>query len=434
MPSIEEIYYYWTEAGLTKFLRVFWYFFIVDFFRYVVVDLFAILSYMRNRKFKKRKWERARSLLWLDQPKVSVIVPGKNEGKHLYKLVRTIREQTYRHLELIVVDDGSDDDTAIIGRNLEERGMIDRFISNEVRGGKASGANTALQFVDGSFVIHLDADCSFHNDAFENILVPFYFDEDIAAVGGNLEVRNAAENLATRLQAIEYLKSIFIGRISSSYLGIYRIISGAFGAFRTDTLKRLGGWDIGPGLDGDITVKCRKLGYKVHFEPSAVGLTNVPNSFGRLAKQRLRWDKSIVRFRMRKHIDVFVPNANFRWTNMLSSAENIFFNVILNFKWYVYILDMLSHFGGMIRFIIPTNIIMYAVTNYFQFFIILFLSDNKRERLKLLWYVPLMVLYMGFYLRVVRTIAHIQELIFRKSYSDQWNPFKSSHQAKILRI
>jgi biofilm PGA synthesis N-glycosyltransferase PgaC len=71
-------------------------------------------------------------------------------------------------------------------------------------------------------------------------------------------------------------------------------VSGAFGAFTKDALDRVGGWDIGPGLDGDITVKLRKLGYKIVFEPDAVCQTNVPNTFKKLVKQRLRWDKSIV--------------------------------------------------------------------------------------------------------------------------------------------
>ncbi len=432
MESLDEIYQYWSSVGWSKFFRVFWYFFAIDFFRYILIDFFALSHYIRERRRRKKDFELAKAALWAEHPLISVIVPGKNEGKHLYKLTRSIKEQSYQHLELIVVDDGSDDQTKIIGRDLEKNGLIDLFIRNDVRGGKASGANTALHFCKGKYVIHLDADCSFNYDAFEKILVPFYYDASIAAVGGNLEVRNSEDSLATKLQAIEYLKSILIGRIASSYLGFYRIISGAFGAFEIEKLKRLGGWDIGPGLDGDITMKFRKLGYKVHFEPTALGLTSVPDSFRKLAKQRRRWNKSIVRFRMRKHLNVFRVDANFSWSNMLSSAENIFYNVILNVKWYIYILDVAANFGGMLMYIVPTNLLMYAIANFIQMFVIVLFVEDKKAKAKFLWYAPIMVLYMGFFLRFVRTVAQLEELLFKKSYDDNWNPYKSSKKAKAL--
>jgi biofilm PGA synthesis N-glycosyltransferase PgaC len=82
-------------------------------------------------------------------------------------------------------------------------------------------------------------------------------------------VRNYKASLVATLQAIEYADTISTGRITTSYLGIYRVVSGAFGAFKREALDRVGGWDIGPGLDGDITVKLRKLDYKIAFESEA---------------------------------------------------------------------------------------------------------------------------------------------------------------------
>lgn len=77
-----------------------------------------------------------------------------------------------------------------IGRNLERRGFIDRFLRNELRGGKASGANMAIRYARGKFIIHVDADTSLNTDALEQILIPFYMDSKVAGVGGNLKVRN----------------------------------------------------------------------------------------------------------------------------------------------------------------------------------------------------------------------------------------------------
>jgi cellulose synthase/poly-beta-1,6-N-acetylglucosamine synthase-like glycosyltransferase len=391
-----------------------------------------VVFYFLSKTLNKSKWEQARIDLLTENPLVSIIVPGKNEGKHLYKLTRSLAEQSYRHYELIVVDDGSDDQTRIIGRGLERQGLIDLFISNEVRGGKASGANIALNYARGKYVVHFDADCSFDFDAVDRSLIPFYYDSRIAAVGGNLEVRNHRDSLATSLQAIEYLKVILVGRMVTSYLGIYRIISGAFGTFRTDVIKRIGGWDIGPGLDGDITVKLRKLGYRVHFEPSANGLTSVPDTFRKLTKQRLRWDKSIIRFRMRKHLDIFFPHANFSFINMFSSLENVGYNVLLNIKWIIYIIDMYWNYSHLLIFIIPANIALYTVANYLQFASIMLMVKNPCEKHRLLLYLPAMVFYTGYYLRVVRTIAHYKEIFLKESYDDPWNPLKSSMKAKAL--
>jgi cellulose synthase/poly-beta-1,6-N-acetylglucosamine synthase-like glycosyltransferase len=302
-------------------------------------------------------------------PLVSIIIPGKNEGKHIYKLVQSLKAQTYQNYEVIVIDDGSDDDTERICRNLQQKGFINLFIRNDVRGGKASAANLGWRFSKGEFVVHLDADCSYDHKAIENIVKVFYFDPLVGGVGGNVQVRNYKESLAATFQAIEYFDSISIGRISSSELGIYRVISGAFGAFKKEALDKIGGWDIGPGLDGDITVKLRKIGYKVKYEPSAICKTSAPDTFRKLAKQRLRWDKSLVRFRLRKHIDVLLPTKNFSWSNFISFAENIVYNLVLNFKWYFYIIDIIFNFTSLLPFILLTNLCLYSV-NYLVKFVL----------------------------------------------------------------
>lgn len=147
----------------------------------------------------------------------------------------------------------------------------------------ASAANLALRYSRGEFIVALDADCNYLTDAIEKVLIPFYYDEDIGGVGGNVQVYNYNESVATALQAIEYFDTISVGRIVSSELGVYRIISGAFGAFRKDEIEKVGGWDVGPGMDGDISVKLKKIGYRIKFEPTAVCRTNVPNTFSKLA-------------------------------------------------------------------------------------------------------------------------------------------------------
>lgn len=414
--------------------RVFWLFLLFELPRYVVLDYVAIFIYVLNRRFNRSAYRDARRALLLEQPLVSVIVPGKNEGENFRQLSRTMKEQTYQNYELIVIDDGSDDDSAIIGRSLQKQGDIDLFLRNEVRGGKASAANLGLRYANGTFVLHLDADCSLDRDALQKMLVPFYLDARIGAVGGSLCVRNADVNLCTLVQTLEYYMMLSLGRIVASTLGILRIVSGAFGAFRRDVLVQVGGWDIGPGLDGDLTVKIRKAGYRVYQEPHAVALTDVPENFFNLARQRLRWDRSLVRFRLRKHFNVFVAHENFVYSNFFSFVENIFFSVVLTISWYFYIYDIMTNYNQHTGLILLTNFILYAASKYVQFGALLIVARRKLTKLKLLPYLPLMVLYAGCYLRVVRSIAYFTEFFFKASYRDPWNPSKTSRVAMRYRL
>ena len=431
--SIDNFFSYITAAGPSKLVRIFWFFVFFEFLRFFLFELTTLIIWRIGKKTRKLKYEVARQKLFIDRPLISIIVPGKNEGKHIYKLAMSMKEQSYTNFEFIVIDDGSDDDTERICKSLQKSGFIDMFLRNDVRGGKASAANLGYRYSRGKIVIHLDADCSYDNDAIEKIIIPFYLDETIGAVGGNVLVRNYKSSLVATLQAIEYADTISTGRITTSYLGIYRVVSGAFGAFKREALDRVGGWDIGPGLDGDITVKLRKLDYKIAFESEAICQTSVPDTFRKLVKQRLRWDKSIVRFRVRKHRDVFYPNQTFKFSNFISSLENITYNLLLNFKWWVYIIDMAVNYTGLLAFILPFNVLLYSTTNFLKFFIFSLFRTRKNESVVyFLPYLPLMVIYFGFYLRIVRTIAYIDEIFFKRSYQDPWNPVKSSQHAKEL--
>lgn len=427
---VPEYVVYWIDAGLLKFVRAFWVFFVFELTRYYLFEYIVLFMHWRSTKKNHNKRVAARMQLFLENPLVSILVPGKNEGQHLFKLVQSLNEQTYKNYEIIVIDDGSDDSTAIIGRNFEKQGLIHLFIRNDVRGGKASAANLALNCSKGAFVVHLDADCSFDRDAIENIIIPFYMNPQIGAVGGNIKARNYRTNLCCKLQAIEYLKTVFLSRVVTSYLNIYEIISGAFGAFKREALVAVGGWDVGPGLDGDITIKIRKSGFRVVFEPLAVCLTDVPATFKALTRQRRRWYRSIIRFRLRRHNDVLYPNANFSWPNFFSVFENLFYNIVLDVVWWVYLIDIVIHLDSLLKYILPMSYTLYLVMGYSKMTAIYLFSERSKEELYLWLYFPFMPLYSGFYLRFVRSIAYIKEYFFKRSYKDPWNPRKSSLQAQ----
>ena len=426
----DEFFWYWYSDGFMKVFNIFWYFFLLEAPRFLLMDLIILFMYFRHRDTKKDLRNRAHREFLMENPLVSVIAPGKNEGKHIYKLVNSLNEQTYRNIQIVIVDDGSDDDTYTICKSLYDNGYIDVFLRNDDRGGKASAANLALRYATGKYIVHLDADSSFDTNAIENIIIPFYMNKNVGAVGGNIKVRNGDKNICTGLQSIEYLQTISVGRMVTSYLGIYKIISGAFGAFRKDIIDRIGGWDIGPGLDGDITVKIRKLGYDIEFEHTAIGLTNVPEKFKILSKQRLRWNKSLIRFRLRKHNDVFKPTANFSFSNFFALFENVFFNLILDLIWFFYIINILVFNMEFLIFIIPLKMMLYGTASLLQYLVVLTISERWKLEIKNIIFIPLMMVYNGYYMRIIRSMAYVKEIFFYSSYKDPWNPAKSSAKAQ----
>ncbi|MDQ0592940.1 biofilm PGA synthesis N-glycosyltransferase PgaC [Chryseobacterium ginsenosidimutans] len=413
-----------------KILNWGWYVFLIDIPRFLILEIIVLFVSIRNRYTNKDKWKTGREKLMKEFPLVTVLVPGHNEGKHLHKMIVSMQKQTYKNIEIIVVDDGSTDHTKIIGQSFEQMGYISKFLRSEIRGGKASAANLGLKYAKGKYIVHIDADSSLENNAIEKSLLPFYVYPDVGGVGGNLMVRNDEDSLVSTMQYLEYQQSISISRIVLSKLGIYKIISGAFGVFPKKILDRVGGWDVGPGLDGDITVKIRKIGYNIIFEEKAVCNTHVPVEWGKLAKQRLRWSRSLIRFRLRKHRDIWVPNKNFRLSNFFSFFENVFFGLVLDITWLIYMLRIIIENPEFLLFWLPFKYLLYLLLYFMQFLVCLIIVNNKRKFLSKIIYIPLYPLYMGYFMRIVRTIAYFDEFFFYDSYKDPWNPQKTSKKAR----
>lgn len=411
-------------------LNTYWFLFFVEFPRYYLLEIIVTCWYKMRFRTRQKSQEIARMKLYIEHPLVTILAPGKNEGKNIFKLVQSLREQTYNNYEIIIVDDGSDDATPLICKDLEKAGYINLFIRADSRGGKASAANLGAHYARGKYIVHLDADSSLDRDALEKILLPFYQDSQIKAVGGVVKVRNSHDSICTAMQALEYLKTIQVGRMVTSELGIYHIISGAFGAFDMSVLKQVGYWDIGPGLDGDITQKIRKSGYKVHFAEDAICMTNVPVKWSALFKQRQRWSKSLVRFRLRKHADIFMPNKNFSFSNMISNLENIVYDFGFNYIWFIYIISLIFMHPDRLIEIFAIGYIIRMFFGYIGFIIIQWVSERPREERWLAGYVPLSTFYTGYFLRLARLLAHTKELFNFSSYKDPWNPRKTSEVAQ----
>ncbi len=353
-------------------------------------------------------------------PSVSLIIAGLNEADCLDRTLRRVWN-SYPNLQVIVVDDGSTDGMSEVA-NQFAKDHPDLVIITKPRGGKSSAMNAGLPYVKHEVVIIVDADSELSETAIWEIVQPLA-DPQVGAVSGNVSVRNSEVNLLTRIQAFEYMRSIFLGRIVLSKLGILGIVSGAFGAFRKSLLVQMGGWDVGPGEDEDLILRIRKLGYRVEFAPYADCYTDCPDRWKVLTKQRRRWEWAVVTFESRKHIDMANPfHRHFRWSNFFLFVERWVYNLLFPLWMWVYL-------AWMVFVCTPPNI-GYAIVLYY----LLYLAGDTMQLLLAMDYavkpsrylhlaivLPLMPIYQA-YQRIVTTIALLEEIFTRRSFRDGFVP------------
>ncbi len=353
-------------------------------------------------------------------PSITVIIAGLNEGGSIHKGLSRLWG-SYPMLQIVVVDDGSSDDMSSIANEFASKhdGVI---VITKERGGKSSALNAGLPFAENEIVVILDADSELTETALWEIVQPLR-DPGIAAVSGNVLARNKHKNLLTHLQAFEYQRSIFLGRIISSRLGLLGIVSGAFGAFRRDLLVQIGGWDVGPGEDEDLVLRLRKMGYTIEFAPYAECYSDVPTRLKVLTKQRRRWEWAVVTFETRKHIDLANPlHANFSLSNFLLCLERWLFNLFLPVFFCLYTIWLvLFHWQPHWPYLIALYYSMFIGMEFLQWLIIMDYSNNKRRDVSLLAVVPVMPLYQ-LYQRLVTTWAIVEEIVHRRSFKDGFVP------------
>ena len=232
---------------------------------------------------------------------VSVLIPAFNEAKVITDSVERILESGHAKLEVIVIDDGSTDDTSDVVRR--HFGSDPRVTLITVRnGGKARAVNTGLGYSHGQVVVALDADTHFEPDTIA-LLARWFSDEKIGAVAGNAKVGNRI-NLLTRWQALEYITAQNLERRALGALDCITVVPGAVGAWRRSALVKLGGFPTDTlAEDQDLTIAIQKAGYRAVFDADAVAWTEAPDTVAGLAKQRFRWSFGTLQC-LWKHADV----------------------------------------------------------------------------------------------------------------------------------
>lgn len=218
-------------------------------------------------------------------PPITVLVPAYNEEKVLARSLESIINARYPNKEIIVIDDGSDDQTFAIALKYGNRGVT---VIRRPNGGKSSALNYGLHFAKGEIIICVDADSVITKNALID-LVKMFDDPRVGAVAGNVKVLNQT-NLVTKCQALEYLISIELFRRALDVFGQVGVVPGALGAYRRQLLMNVGSYDRDTLVeDFDITLKVLKYGALVLASSSALAYTEAPTTVADLAKQRLRW-------------------------------------------------------------------------------------------------------------------------------------------------
>src|SRR5712692_6315093 len=222
---------------------------------------------------------------------VTVVVAAFNEERTIRVAVETLLESEYPHLEVIVVDDGSQDGTADRIRDLHEQGRI-RLIRQR-NAGKAGALNTGIAAATGEVVLYTDADSLFLRDTVAK-MVRWFADPTIDAVCGNDTPLRARTGLQKLLAITTHIGTGYVRR-ALSIVGCLPIISGNLGAVRRRVLEEIGGFRPLWGEDLEITWRLHERRKRIVFDPEPAVLADCPATFAALWKQRVRWMRSYLK-------------------------------------------------------------------------------------------------------------------------------------------
>ncbi|MBX6722361.1 MAG: glycosyltransferase, partial [Dactylosporangium sp.] len=216
---------------------------------------------------------------------VSVIVPAYNEAANIAATVRSLVDNDYPELEVIVVDDGSTDGTAEIVHRL---GLPCVRVIRQPNAGKPAALNTGIAHAAYDLLVLVDGDTVFEPDAVGRLIQPFR-DPSVGAVSGNTKVANRT-GLLGRWQHIEYVIGFNLDRRLFDVARCMPTVPGAIGAFRRQALLDVGGVSAATlAEDTDLTMAVIRAGWRVVYEETAVAWTEAPATLRQLWRQRYRW-------------------------------------------------------------------------------------------------------------------------------------------------
>jgi cellulose synthase/poly-beta-1,6-N-acetylglucosamine synthase-like glycosyltransferase len=336
-------------------------------------------------------------------PHISVIIPAHNEEKTIATCIESVLDNKYPWKHIVVVDDGSTDNTYRIASCYKDRITL---LARSKSGIKAYALNYGLQAAKGEIVVTIDADTVVAWD-FLSIVASYFSNPIIVAASGNLRVSNSDSNFLTRLQALEYVIAFDLGRRLQSFFNTLLIIPGAVGVVRKSILESLGGYDPLTGEDFDVTLKVHKVRGRVVFMPEAYAWTEVPETWRSWVKQRIRWHKSQIRMLIR-HRNIFFKRR-FGTPGLLGAPDMLVMDILMLLTrpaWLLYFI--LTSFNPFLSWLI---IFAFYATMEFQTSLSALSLVEYPEDMKYWYLFPAMLLVYRPIYAFVRFYSYVSELI-----------------------
>ncbi|WET03098.1 glycosyltransferase family 2 protein [Flavobacterium sp. YJ01] len=329
---------------------------------------YLILAYLSQKELrgylKKNSFVDYEVLLTSEfAPKLSLIAPAYNEGLTIQENVKSLLSLNYNNYQVIVVNDGSKDNSMEIliktydlvltdldihpkietkkmkgiyaSRNAAFKKLI---VVDKENGGKADALNVGLNIAQNPYVVCIDVDCILDKDSLLKLAKPFLESQGkrIIATGGVVRIANQCvikngrlvevnipDVMLPRIQVLEYLRAFLLGRMAWGRLDGLLLISGAFGAFDKEIAVLSGGYSTKTvGEDMELIVRMRrymlenKLPYAVSYIPDPLCWTEAPEDFTIFKKQRSRWMRGTIET-LSFHKKMFL-NPKYKLLGMLS--------------------------------------------------------------------------------------------------------------------
>jgi poly-beta-1,6-N-acetyl-D-glucosamine synthase len=342
-----------------------------------------------------------------EYPFVTIIVPAYNEGKMIVSSVRSLMEMDYPHFEVLVVDDGSSDDTFERAQSLiAVFGETRLRVLSQANGGKATALNTGIAAARGEIVLCMDGDSLLEPQTLREA-VKHFADPTVGAVAGNVKVANRL-NALTRLQALEYIEGLSLVRTAHAFFRRVVVIPGPIGLFRKRIILEVGGYLRDTfAEDCELTLRIMAAGWKVKYESRAVAWTEAPETLDSLFKQRYRWSRGILQAVLKHRSRLGRPGPDaldwaFLWVLVFEAVIWPAMNVFAIF--FFVAVGLWAGVGSLV-------VLWWAQLTVLDIVAAMFCVALEQEDLKLTWYAALYRLYFIPLIDVIKLFASLDELL-----------------------
>ena len=372
---------------------------------------------------RERRRNSGRSSAGCSDAWVSLILVGHNEEDALEKCLRSLKEQSYTDFETVIVSDGSTDRMSAVSRQLVKRGLADRVLSTDLRGGKSSGINLACRMSRGDIIINVDCDCSFDRYAIEH-LVRALDDPSVAAACGDVAPRNADESNIAQFQEIEYLQSISVGKRLGNAIDQVVCASGGSAPFAEPRSTMSAASTSAAARIWMLRCACvRRIGRSsTHRRRSATPMfpprrSNIyASGCAGSATRSGSATASILPLSGPSQVALMCLSC-------CTSSNLILFNLIAAAAFPFYLLWLFAVYGSLTPMILVAAQAGLLFLDISTFLLAAWVTP-KVNSLRLLPFVVGYSIFNGIFMRLFRLTAYVQEWIFNASSADPYSPAK----------